>query len=72
MRNLENAAITFTGGLDNRTIIAHKTIVREINLIRKPPTDMLSVSIYEMRNKGNGGENSVESILPAESPDSKS
>jgi hypothetical protein len=41
MRNLEHEAIAFIGGLNNRTMIAHKNLILAIHLIRKPPTDML-------------------------------
>ena len=70
VRNLENVAIAFTGRLDFRTMIALKSIVLGMHLIKNRPTDMLSDSFYEMRNKGN--ENSIESILSIEAPDTKS
>ncbi len=70
VRNLENVAISFTGRLDFRTMIALKIIVLGLHLIGNRPTDMLSVSFYEMRNKGK--ENSIDSILSIEPTDSKS
>ena len=60
------------GGLDNLTMIAHENIVLGIHQVRKPLTDMLSVSFFEMRNKGNGGKNSIAFIHSTESTDSKS